>query len=190
MTHLTNRQARQFLLLKHGLADEHKFAGKQGAFDFIRQAGCIQFDPIDVCGKNPELVLQSRVKGFTKQALYDLMYTDRLLVDDYDKQLSIYPVEDWPYFARHRKSDWIFRHCTAEVEAVCTAIKETIREKGAVSSADLEHTDTVDWHWGVTAKISSAALDTMFFRGEPEAGDDALGPGGFQKQNGSMATWP
>lgn len=37
-----------------------------GVCDYIRQAGCIQFDPIDVCGKNAELVLQSRVEGFTK----------------------------------------------------------------------------------------------------------------------------
>lgn len=29
----------------------------------MRQAGCIQYDPVDVCGKNAELTLQSRVKG-------------------------------------------------------------------------------------------------------------------------------
>ncbi len=64
---LTNEQARNFLLLKHGLIGEYKFIGKQGVCDFIRQAGCIQFDPIDVCGKNPELTLQSRIRGFTKE---------------------------------------------------------------------------------------------------------------------------
>lgn len=52
MIQLTNRQARQFLLLKQGLLGEHIFIGKQGAFDFVRQAGCIQFDPVDACGKN------------------------------------------------------------------------------------------------------------------------------------------
>ena len=64
MITLTNSQARQFILLKQGLLGENKFIGKQGALDFIRQAGCIQFDPIDICGKNAELTLQSRVKGF------------------------------------------------------------------------------------------------------------------------------
>ena len=47
---LTNRQARQFMLLKQGLLGGHKFTGKQGAAEFVRQAGCIQFDPVDVCG--------------------------------------------------------------------------------------------------------------------------------------------
>ena len=36
---------------------------------------------MDVCGKNAELTLQSRVKGFTKRMLADLLYHDRLLVD-------------------------------------------------------------------------------------------------------------
>jgi uncharacterized protein YcaQ len=57
---LTNKQARQFILLKQGLIGNYKFAFEQGVCDFIKQAGCIQFDPIDVCGKNPELVLQSK----------------------------------------------------------------------------------------------------------------------------------
>lgn len=34
--------------------------GKNGALEYVRQAGCIQFDPVDVCGKNAELVLQVR----------------------------------------------------------------------------------------------------------------------------------
>lgn len=45
---LTRRQARRFLLLRHGLAGTHRFTGKQGIFDFIEMAGCIQFDPIAV----------------------------------------------------------------------------------------------------------------------------------------------
>ena len=60
MTTLTRRQARRFLLLHHGLIGAYRFRGKQGAYDFVRQAGCIQFDPVDVCGKNAELVLQVR----------------------------------------------------------------------------------------------------------------------------------
>ena len=74
MISLSNRQARQFMLLKHGLLGEYKFIGKPGALDFIRQTGCIQYDPIDICGRNAELTLQSRVKGFTKDTLDELLY--------------------------------------------------------------------------------------------------------------------
>ena len=88
MTALTNRQARQFLLLLHGLLGEHRFIGAPGALDFVRQAGCIQFDPVNLCGRNAELTLLSRVKGFSRDALEGLLYRDRSLVDYPDKNLS------------------------------------------------------------------------------------------------------
>ena len=60
MIGLSKSQARRFLLLKHGLLGPYRFRGKNGALEYVRQAGCIQFDPVDVCGKNAELVLQVR----------------------------------------------------------------------------------------------------------------------------------
>jgi uncharacterized protein YcaQ len=56
MLTLTNAQARRYLLRRHGLIGGHRFAGKAGALAYVRQCGCIQFDPIDVCGQNAELV--------------------------------------------------------------------------------------------------------------------------------------
>ena len=60
MIGLSKSQTRRFLLLKHGLLGPYRFRGKNGALEYVRQAGCIQFDPVDVCGKNAELVLQAR----------------------------------------------------------------------------------------------------------------------------------
>lgn len=60
MIGLSKSQARRFLLLKHGLLGPYRFRGKNGALEYVRQTGCIQFDPVDVCGKNAELVLQAR----------------------------------------------------------------------------------------------------------------------------------
>ena len=64
MTELTKAQARRFILAKQGLLGRCRFSGKEGALSYIRQAGCIQYDPVDVCGKNAELTLQARVRGF------------------------------------------------------------------------------------------------------------------------------
>lgn len=162
---LTNEQARRFMLLKHGLIDSYKFTGKQGVLDFIRQAGCIQFDPIDVCGKNAELVLQSRVKGFTKEMLYSLLYKDRTLIDYFDKNLAIMETSDWPYFRQYREAYKTGGRSHNEVNAVCEEIKNLIHEKGPVSSADIGFNDTVDWYWSDT-KLSRAALESMYFRGD------------------------
>ena len=61
MLTISKDQARQFILFRQGLLGEHRFIGKDGAYQYVRQAGCIQFDPVDVCGRNAELTLQSRV---------------------------------------------------------------------------------------------------------------------------------
>ena len=97
---ITERQARRFMLLKHGLSGTYRFRGGSGALEFIRQAGCIQFDPVDVCGKNAELTLQSRVKGFTKQTLDELMYRRRaisVVVRSFDALFIGLPPELSPY---------------------------------------------------------------------------------------------
>lgn len=83
---ITRDQAKRFLFSKQGLLGQYRFVGKDGAYQYVCQAGCIQYDPVDVCGKNAELTLQSRVKGFRKKMLQDLLYRDRLLVDYSDKE--------------------------------------------------------------------------------------------------------
>ena len=108
MKTITNEQARQFILLKQGLIGAYRFIGKDGAYEYVRQSGCIQYDPVDVCGKNAELTLQSRVKGFKKSMLQDLLYKDRKLVDYADKELSIWPIEGEIFWhsSMHWSGNW------------------------------------------------------------------------------------
>lgn len=162
---LTNKQARHFILLKHGLIGDYKFIGEQGICDYIKQAGCIQFDPIDVCGKNPEIVLQSRVDGFTKDMLYKLLYIDRRLIDYFDKNMSIFSIDDWKYFSRKRASYKQQVRSKAQIDEVAEEIKSIIREKGFVSSKDVDFNKHVDWYWSSTT-LSRAVLETLYFQGE------------------------
>lgn len=162
---ISNKQARKFILLKQGLLGDYKFISKQGILDFIKQAGCIQFDPIDVCGKNAELTLQSRVKGFTKQMLYELLYEDRKLIDYFDKNLSIISIEDWKYFSGIRLQNKQHGASRDEVNEVSAAIKAIIKEKGFVCSKDINLNKKVDWYWSET-NLSRAALETLYFRGD------------------------
>lgn len=170
MIQLTNRQARQFLLLKHGLLGEYKFSGKQGVLDFVRQVSCIQYDPIDVCGKNAELVLQSRIKGFTKGMLAELLYEDRLLIDYPDKNLSIFPVEDWPYFERYRRAAREHAERYPEMKALIEQVREHIRNHGVLSSDDLKLDGDFSWksaiHWSGGTNSSRSVLEQMYSTGE------------------------
>jgi uncharacterized protein len=170
MIQLTNRQARQFLLLKHGLLGEYKFSEKQGVLDFVRQVSCIQYDPIDVCGKNAELVLQSRVKGFTKGILADLLYKDRSLVDYPDKNLAIILIDDWPYFERYRQAARQHAERYSEMEALTAQVRTLIQNHGALSSDDLKLEADFSWqsaiHWSSGNNPSRSVLEQMYSTGE------------------------
>ena len=174
MIGLTNRQARQFMLLKQGLLGEYRFIGKQGAYEYVRQAGCIQFDPVDACGKNAELTLQSRVKGFTKKMLYELLYEDRLLLDFPDKNLSILPMEDWPYFERYREAARKCGKQFPELPKLEEQAKNYIAGNGPVSSDDLPIEGDIHWHsaihwsgeWHGKTKAARAVLEQLYSAGE------------------------
>ena len=166
MLTITNKHARQFILAKQGLIGKYRFVGKDGAYAYIRQAGCIQFDPVDVCGKNAELTLQSRVKGFQKSMLQELLYEDRKLVDYPDKELSIWPAEDWPYFSSYRERS---RRSGDTFEGLRELEKEAvsyINENGPVSSDTLPIEGEIYWHssmhWsGNWHKKSAAARSVL-----------------------------
>jgi len=174
MIDLTNLQARQFLLIKHGLLGEHRFIGKQGALDYVRQTGCIQFDPVDSCGKNAELTLQSRVKNFTRQTLYELLYIDRKLIDYPDKNLSIIPVEDWPYFERYRRAARINGQRFSGLAQLEDQAKAYIKAHGPVSSADLPIEGSIHWHsaihwsgsWHGNTNAARSVLEQLYSTGE------------------------
>ena len=173
MITMTREQARRFILSKQGLLGQYRFAGKEGAYRYIRQAGCIQYDPVDVCGKNAELTLQSRVHGFTKKMLADLLYKDRLLVDYTDKELSVWPSEDWPYFSSYR--DRSRTHGAGfpgipELEKQAVAF---IRDNGPVSSDTLPIRGKVFWHssmhwsgnWHGTSPAARSVLEQLYTDG-------------------------
>ena len=174
MPSLTLPQARQLILQKHGLLGEHKFQNKEGALSYIRQTGCLQFDPVDLCGQNAQIVLQARVKGFTKSTLEELLYKDRQLVDYPDKNLSIIPVADWPYFQRYRDAAIAGGQRTegmAELEAQALAY---IRENGPVNSDELPLAGGIRWqssihwsgNWNGDTKASRAVLEHLYSTGK------------------------
>ena len=162
----TKEEARNFLFLRQGLMGEKRYIGKEGVMKFIHSVGCIQFDPIDVCGKNPELVLQSRVEGFKKEMLYELLYEERRLIDHFDKSLAIYPAEFWPCFQRVRDE---FRERALkreETNDIAAEVLEIIRRKGFVSSSDIGFKNTIVGDWGNNSKLARAVLEVLYYQGD------------------------
>lgn len=171
---ITADTARRFMLLQQGLIGERRFIGKEGVLAYVRQCGCIQFDPVDVCGRNAELTLQSRVGRFTKKTLYDLLYKDRRLFDYLDKELSILPIESWPFFLRYRE------HCKAhaaqfpDMAGLAKTALAYIEEHGPVDSDSLPIDGKTEWHsaihwsgnWHGETRAARAVLEQLYTAGE------------------------
>ena len=164
MIKITKKQARQFLINYHGIHKTMK--NSDDILSFIKQVGCIQFDPVNVAGRNHDLVLQARVKGYRPEDIYKLLYEERKLIDGLDKNMSIYPVEDWHYLKRLRDSvsNWRKIKRGEYVDAV-EQVREIVKEKGPVSSKDLKMDKKIDWFWS-KANVGKAVLETLYFHGE------------------------
>lgn len=165
---LSNRQARQLVLQWQGLWGSPRFAGPAGALAYIRQAGCIQYDPVDLCGKNPELVLFARVSSFRKSNLHGLLYKKKALVDHWDKNMTIFPVEDWPYLARSRARSrhWHEAYIQAgNAAAQVEEVRRILQSRPTTCSKDLGMNQKINWAWAPTA-VGRAALEYLYFSGD------------------------
>ena len=164
---LSKAEARRFLLLHQCLWPPRRLSGKEGVLEFIRHIGCIQYDPVNLVGQNPELVLQARMADYTPALLAELLYADRRLVDGWDKQAAIHLAADWPYFVRQRERARREHGDPSNAPmAIATAVKNAIRDRGPLCSADLEHKATIDWWWGVPTRLGRAALEILYGMGE------------------------
>jgi uncharacterized protein YcaQ len=164
---ISKTHARRFILAHQRLWPPRKLRGKTGIVGFMRHVGCIQFDPINVVGRNPDLVLQSRVDKYRPEMLEELLYSDRQLLDGWDKVSSIILAEDWPYFSRHRQR---MREQHGDPSSppmkIAPMVLEAIRERGPLSSIDLKRADKVDWSWGHKSRLTKACLDVLYAMGE------------------------
>ena len=173
MLTITKKQATQFILAKQGLIGPYRFVGKAGAYDYVRQAGCIQFDPVDACGKNAELTLQSRVKGFTKSMLRELLYEDRKLLDYVDKELSIWPAEDLPYFASFRERSRKMGDSFEGMKELKEEAVAYIKKNGPVCSDTLPIDGEIYWHssmhwsgnWHKKSPAARSVLEQLYTEG-------------------------
>lgn len=166
---ISKEQARRYLVSYHRLAPPRKLAGKAGALDYIRRVNCIQYDPINVVGQNPHLVLQSRVRNYKPHMLNELLYSDRKLVDGFDKVMSIYPAEDWPLFAGYRsRMGQRYKHASSTQKAtkLLDWVHEEVRSRGPLSALELEDDTKMDWWLTNSARAARIALDILFYGGE------------------------
>lgn len=163
---INKQTARRLILACQRLYPSRALKGKAGVKKFMTRVRSIQFDPINVVGRNPDLVLQSRVRDFRPRMLDELLYQDRILMDNWDKMASLSLVEDWPYFARRRaRMQDIFGVPSEVVMSLAPAVLDQIKRDGPQSSLDFKHDEKTDWAWGPT-RVSRASLEGLYKMGQ------------------------
>lgn len=159
---ISKEQARKFLIRYHHLTSATELKNDADILAFVKKVGCLQFDPLDAVGKNPDLVLQSRAPHYRKGALYPLIYEQKALIDVWDKNMSICRIEDWPYFSRNRAN---VRPKLKKLKKGATCVREYLEKNESACSSDFDLNETVEWHWS-KARLSTLSLEYMNYAGE------------------------
>jgi uncharacterized protein len=158
ITHVSAAAARRFLVKRHLLAPPRQLpAEPESVLRVIDRIGSLQFDPLEVAGRNHDLVLLARIAGYRRAWTDHWLYEDRRLYETYNKGLSIVPVAELPWY-RHT---WDRSHAelSGEGEAfdvhapLVEELLGRIREGGPLLPRDVGPREAIDWYWRPTNQV-------------------------------------
>ena len=148
--------ARRFLVMRHLLAPPRSLPPEPASvMSVVDRLGSLQFDPIDVAGRNHDLTLNSRIAGYRRAWTDDLLYRDRVLYETYNKMLSLVPTTELPWY-RHIWDRLEQAHRGGAFDEHAPLVEELlarIREHGPTSAADFEAREAIDWYWRPTNPV-------------------------------------
>ena len=155
------QQICKYLVTYQHLCDDTTLESTDSIVEYIRKVGCIQYDPLNVVGRNPDLVLQSRCEYYQKGDIEKYLYSDRVLFDVWDKNMCICTISDWACFERHRKG---YLYWCNEHKDTIDKITEYLGVNDFACSSDFEFEGKVSWHYG-PQRLAKAALECMCYAG-------------------------
>jgi uncharacterized protein YcaQ len=148
--------ARRFFVRRHLLAPPRSLPpGPVGVMAAVERLGSLQFDPLEVAGRNHDLVLLARVADYRRAVGDALLYGTRQLYETYNKGLSLVPTAELPYY----RVTWD-RHVVAHGDStfdehapLVEELLERIRTGGPLSSTDIEPRAAIEWYWRPTNPV-------------------------------------
>ena len=148
--------ARRFLVLRHHLAPPRSLAAEPASvMRVLDRLGSLQFDPIDVAGRNHDLVLLARIAGYERAWTDRLLYEERALFEAYNKGLSLLPSAELPWYrlSWDRFREGYGRETFEKHAPLVEELLERIRGDGPLSSTDVEPRAAIDWYWRPTNQV-------------------------------------
>lgn len=156
LRHLSAPVARRFLVLRHLLAPPRSLpAEPESVLLVMDRLGSFQFDPLEVAGRNHDLLLLARVAGYRREWTDHWLYEDRRFYETYNKSLNIVPVAELPLFrwiwdraGRHHGPNAFDEHAPLVEELL-----GRIREQGSLLPRDVGPREAIDWYWRPTNQV-------------------------------------
>ena len=153
---LDRATARRFLVAHHLLAPPRALPPEPASvLRVVDRLGSLQFDPLEVTGRNHDLVLAARIDGYRRSWTQDFLYGSRVLYETYNKGLSIVPTAQLPWY----RVAWDLRRTAHEGAAfdehapLVEELLDRIRRDGPLSSTDIEPRAAIDWYWRPTNQV-------------------------------------
>jgi uncharacterized protein YcaQ len=153
---LDRAEARRFLAARHLLAPPRSLpAGPGSVMAVVERLGSLQFDPLEIAGRNHDLVLAARIAGYRRETIDALLYGSRELYETYNKGLSIVPTRELPLYRitwdenRAEHDGGTFDEHAPLVEELL----DRIRRDGPLAAADVEPRAAIDWYWRPTNQV-------------------------------------
>lgn len=148
--------ARRFLAIRHLLAPPRALpAEPESVTAIVDRFGSLQFDPLEVAGRNHDLVLQARIADYCRELTDELLYGRRLLFEAHNKTLNLLPTRELPYYRiawDRGAAGWAGR--LIEVQApLAQKLLAAITAEGPKCSADFEREGSIAWYWGPTTAV-------------------------------------
>lgn len=154
--HLDRATARRFLARRHLLRPPRSLAPEPASVErVVDRLGSLQFDPLDVTGRNHDLVLAARIAGYQRTWTDGLLYEDRRLFEAYNKGLSLLPTTELPWY----RISWERSRLDHEAAAfrdhgpLVEELLDRIRADGPLSPTDVEPRAAIDWYWRPTNQV-------------------------------------
>jgi uncharacterized protein YcaQ len=148
--------ARRFLVARHLLAPPRSLPESAASVrTVVDRLGSLQFDPLDVTGRNHDLVLAARIGGYRRAWTDELLYGERWLYEAYNKGLSLLPTAELPLY----RVGWDTEHAGhrggtfQDHEDLVAELLDRIRRDGPLSSTDVAPRTAIDWYWRPTNQV-------------------------------------
>jgi uncharacterized protein YcaQ len=148
--------ARRFLGLRHFLAPPRSMPSEAASvLRVIDRLGSLQFDPLEVAGRNHDLVLLARIDGYRRAWTDRLLYEDRHLYETYNKGLSLVPTAELPLY----RITWDHGRIEHDGKAfdehapLVEELLDRIRASGPMSATDVAPRAAIDWYWRPTNQV-------------------------------------